>query len=275
MMNHDISRLKQELLQLSGEHAAGALAEDEYEQRKSMLERELLDKVLASDIRTEPPAPAPAAAPTAPAAPSDMPTWLAAAAVALLAIGLAAGGGYWWVSAAAPQAVARAGGASPADAPAAPPHADSGKGVEEMIAHLAKRLQENPKDGAGWAMLARSYVVVGRDAEAVDAFARAAALQQGDAALLADYADALGVKNNRDLSGEPMQLVERALKLDPRNVKALALAGTYAFDRKDYRGAVQRWSQVEQIGGTDNLFAQQVKPGLAQARKLAGMPPSS
>ena len=53
--------------------------------------------------------------------------------------------------------------------------------------------------------------------------------------LLADYADALGAAQGGTLEGKPLELVERALKVDPTHWKALALAGTAAFNRKDYR----------------------------------------
>jgi cytochrome c-type biogenesis protein CcmH len=100
-------------------------------------------------------------------------------------------------------------------------------------------------------------------------------LSKTDSGLMVDYADALAVKNNRTLAGEPMKLITRALKLDPRNVKALAMAGTDAFDRKDYRSAVKFWDQVVEFGGADNLFSQQIQSGLAQARQLSGLPASA
>jgi cytochrome c-type biogenesis protein CcmH len=69
-----------------------------------------------------------------------------------------------------------------------------------------------------------------------------------------------------------MKQVERALKLDSRNLKALSLAGTHAFERKDYASAVQFWEKVVQFGPADNSIVQQVQPSLAEARSLAGAP---
>jgi cytochrome c-type biogenesis protein CcmH len=147
--------------------------------------------------------------------------------------------------------------------------------MDAMMDKLAARLKEKPDDAAGWAMLARSYGVLGRSAQAVDAYARALELSKTDSGLMVDYADALAVKNNRTLAGEPMKLITRALKLDSRNIKGLAMAGTDAFDRKDYRAAVKFWDQVVEFGGADNLFAQQIQSGLAQARQLSGLPASA
>jgi cytochrome c-type biogenesis protein CcmH len=134
-------------------------------------------------------------------------------------------------------------------------------------------MQEQPNDAEGWSMLARSYSVLGRHPEALAAYEKAVALRKDDPSLLADYADSLAVKNNRNLEGEPMKLVERALKLDPKHLKALSLAGSYAFARKDYLGAIKHWEKVVAIGPADNAFVQQFGPAIAEARDLAGLPP--
>jgi len=144
--------------------------------------------------------------------------------------------------------------------------------IAAMADKLAERLKEQPNDPEGWSMLARSYGVLGRNPEAVDAYKKAVDLRADDATLLADYADALAVKNNRSISGEPMKLVERALKLEPNNLKALSLAGTAAFDRKDYAGAVSYWDKIIQTGPADNALVQQVQGSIAEARELGKLP---
>lgn len=63
--------------------------------------------------------------------------------------------------------------------------------METLVARLAAKLKDNPGDGVGWALLARSYVELRQFPEAVRAFAKAVALDEGDAQLRADYADAL------------------------------------------------------------------------------------
>jgi cytochrome c-type biogenesis protein CcmH len=144
-----------------------------------------------------------------------------------------------------------------------------------MVDKLAQRMKEQPDDPEGWTMLARSYSVLGRNEEALQAYSKALALRKDDPGLLADYADALAVKNNRSLEGEPIKLVERALKLDPKNLKALSLSGAYAYDRKDFAGAVRQWEKVVQFGPADNAFVQQFGPAIEEARALAGMPPAA
>ena len=138
-----------------------------------------------------------------------------------------------------------------------------------MIERLAVRLADSPDDANGWRMLARSYSVVGRFAEASNAYARAVELTPNDAQLLADYADVLGAVQGHKLDGKPEKLVARALEIDPDNAKALALAGTIAFDRKDYRLAVSHWERIVRTAPAESDFARSIRGSIAEAQALA------
>ena len=164
----------------------------------------------------------------------------------------------------APQAIA-----TPANPEGGSPHSTSFEAIRTMAEKLAAQLKDNPDDGAGWAMLARSYNVLGRFAEASDAYIQAEKLLPPDAQLLADHADALAMAHGRTLDGEPLVLLQRALKADPANFKALALMGTAAFDRKDYKGAVAYWEKVVQTAPADSEFTQSLQASLEEARALA------
>ena len=144
--------------------------------------------------------------------------------------------------------------------------------IAAMTEKLAQRLQAQPDDLQGWTMLARAYSVLGRPAEASTAYARALKLHPDDAALLADYADALASNNSGDLSGQPVQLLERALQLEPRQAKALYLLGTHAFNTRDYAKAIALWEQLLTVAAPDSGIAEQVQAAIAEARQLAAMP---
>ena len=142
--------------------------------------------------------------------------------------------------------------------------------IDAMLAKLAKHLQEKPDDVAGWSLLARSYISLGRNAEAEDAFKKALAAQPDNPDLLADYADLLAAKNG-SLDGEPTGLVMRALKADPNHLKALALAGTVAFNKKEYGAAVIAWEKALQAAPPDHPFAPLLRDGVTQARQLGNL----
>jgi len=143
--------------------------------------------------------------------------------------------------------------------------------IDGMIEKLAERMKANPGDAQGWGILARSYYVTGRFQQAAEAYAKLVELTPGDADTLADYADALAMAQGRKLAGKPMELVQRALKADPNQWKALALAGTDAFDRKDYRAAVGYWERLRGNVPPDSSMAQSLESSIAEARQLGGM----
>jgi cytochrome c-type biogenesis protein CcmH len=150
------------------------------------------------------------------------------------------------------------------------PHGMSFDQIRTSADALATRLQSQPNDGDGWATLARSYNVLGRFDEAAAAFERAVAQLPDDAQLLADYADALAMSQGQRLEGKPLDVIARALKADPGNLKALALAGTAAFERKDYRQAVGYWEKVVQTAPADSEFGRSIGGSLDEARAFLG-----
>ena len=145
---------------------------------------------------------------------------------------------------------------------------------ESMVERLAAKLRDHPEDVEGWKLLGRSYSAMGRYREAVDAFARAAERSPRDAQLLADFADVLAMTRGERVAGEPERLVERALEVDPKNLKALALAGTAAYEQQDYAKAAALWSRMLPLVPADSPDAQTIASNVEEARKLAGIAPA-
>jgi cytochrome c-type biogenesis protein CcmH len=148
--------------------------------------------------------------------------------------------------------------------------------IEAMVERLAERMKTDTGNVEGWMLLARSYAAFGRYRESADAYANAARLRPADAQVLADYADALGMALGRKLEGEPEKLISRALEIDPRNLKALALAGSAAFERKNYKGAVAYWEQMLPLVPAESDDARSIRANVDEARELAkgGPPPA-
>ena len=144
--------------------------------------------------------------------------------------------------------------------------------MTKLVDKLADRLKKNPDDATGWTMLGRSYAVLGRFQNSADAYGHAVALVGDDAALLADYADALAMARGGSLEGEPMQIVQRGLKIDPKNIKLLALAGSAEFAQKHYAEAVKYWerSLAELAPGSD--FRHAVENSIEEARRAGHLP---
>ncbi len=137
--------------------------------------------------------------------------------------------------------------------------------LEHSVATMQERVKSNPSDATSWAMLAHSYDMLGRYADASASYARLVELRPNDPQVLADAADSLALANGRKLAGAPMKLVERALALDANNLKALSLAATDALERKDPAAAIGYWQRARALI-TDPTLAQEVDASIALAR---------
>ena len=147
--------------------------------------------------------------------------------------------------------------------------------IQGMVKALADKLRQRPDDAEGWLMLGRSYTVLGRFDEAVPAYRKVLQLDPKNAQAMADLADALAMQAQRSFKGEPEALVAAALKADPANLKALALAGTLAFEAGDFKGAIGHWERAVQVGPADSALVQQLQGGIAEARQAAGLAPAT
>jgi cytochrome c-type biogenesis protein CcmH len=261
-MNQDITALRRQLEQLQKSHREGSVGKKAFEAGKAQLEREILQAVLV----------APEAATAGAEAPRPSRAMTAGVLSFVVVLALA---GYAWTGS---PGVPSAGPPSAAAAEGGNPHAGGAVDEAQFVAaveQLAERLKDQPDDVEGWAMLARSYGMLGRLDDALPAYQKAVALNGRDARLLADYADTLALKNDRNLEGEPLALVERALKIEPTNVKALSLAGAAAFNRRDYAGAVRYWERVVQHAPSDSPYLPQVQASIAEARERGGLGPAT
>jgi cytochrome c-type biogenesis protein CcmH len=150
------------------------------------------------------------------------------------------------------------------------PHTITTQQLEDMVGKLAARMREQPDDVDGWKLLGRSYGALGRFPEAADAYAKAAVRSPRDAQLLADFADALAMARGQTLAGEPEKLIARALELDPKNLKALALSGTAAFARRDYAAAAATWERMLPLVPADSEDARVIRENVQEARSMVG-----
>lgn len=243
----NLAVLRDQLRELEADLAAGAIGRAAYDSARQELERRVTEEV--GMRRTPGQARAPA-------------RWTSvgvALAVPLLAAVL-------YISLGAPVAL---------EAAQENPHTDAPQPIEAMVTSLAQRLQSRPDDIEGWHMLARSYNALERHKEAAAAYAHLLAKTPQDADLLADYADTLAMVLNRSLQGAPEKLIERALAIDPGHVKALALAGSAAFERRDYAAALARWQKIMDQVPADSDIARSTLVSMNEARRLMGQAPQA
>lgn len=116
--------------------------------------------------------------------------------------------------------------------------------IEEMVAKLSANLQEQPDNGEGWKLLARTYLMMNRIQDAVHAYQNARKYIGDDPQLLADYAEALIMANNNSYSEEAENLINLSLQANPDEPKALWIAGFSSFERGDIAKTLHYWEQL-------------------------------
>jgi cytochrome c-type biogenesis protein CcmH len=245
----NVAVYRDQLKEAEAEAAAGLLSEEGLAQRRVEISRRVLDDV-------------PDQAATVPAGAASSRRTAVALAVLLP---LASIGTYLMLGhpeAVSPTAVVTSQGTAQGK------HSLGPEQIQGMVTALAERLKADPGNAEGWLMLGRSYTALGRYRDAATAFRRASELLPQDAGVLADLADVVGMAQGKRLAGEPASIVQRALDIDPRHVKALALAGSVAFEARDFANARAYWQRLVAVVPADSPLARSVQGSIAEATQL-------
>lgn len=145
--------------------------------------------------------------------------------------------------------------------------------IDRMVAGFAAKLENEPENYQGWAMLGRSYKSMGRFPEAIRAYERTGPMLETSADLLVDYADTLAAANGFDKKA--MAVIERALKIDPKQPQALWLRGTAAFEAKQFDKAIADWEALLALFPANSEEANVISGNIAEARQLGGLKASA
>jgi cytochrome c-type biogenesis protein CcmH len=116
--------------------------------------------------------------------------------------------------------------------------------LEVMIQRLAAKLEQHPDNLEGWVMLGRTYFAIGKPERALSALEKAYKLAPENPDVLALYAEALAANQEGKLAGRPAQLVQTALKIDPRHSGARWLEGLGYLQAGEYRRAAEHWEAL-------------------------------
>ena len=139
-----------------------------------------------------------------------------------------------------------------------------------MTQRLAVKLREQPNDVLGWNMLAKAYMALGRASDSIKAYDRAVSLAPENATLLAEYAHALASNNNNSFAGRPRELLAQGLRLEPNNARILALAGSAAYEAKDFSAAIDHWEQLLAQVPKESEITDEVMASINAARAAMG-----
>ncbi len=239
---------RNQLAELASDRDAGQLDSADYQEASAEIARRLLDEAS--------PDAAPAANPSVAA--SSNRQWGVMIAM-MIAVPVIAGGMYAWLG--SPQAMDKMARRD-----------FSRQEIDAMVANLAAKLEKEPNNYQGWAMLARSYKVMRRFDESEKAFAKAMPVVETEPQLLADYADVLAAKAGGNTSGKPEELLAKALALDPNHMQSLWMLGSAHFNRGEYAQAIEMWQKAVAQLPPDSENAQLLNSIIEEAKQKMGGP---
>ncbi|MDH3671258.1 MAG: hypothetical protein OES46_08825 [Gammaproteobacteria bacterium] len=136
----------------------------------------------------------------------------------------------------------------------------------EMVDRLEKRLAQQPNDAVGWARLGRSYQVLNRISDAKAAYAKAYQLAPENSQLLSEYAALLYSENPRQTSGQVFTLFSKLRELNPDHPGALWFLGMAAYEKGEFRVAVNSWEHLAKQLPANSQVLPQVRHAIAEAQ---------
>jgi cytochrome c-type biogenesis protein CcmH len=247
----NIAVYRDQLSELESDLRNGIVSDEQYAQDREEIERRLLEDTATSQTTKTVTAPA-----------------LLRNTAYLLGIGLPLVAVIFYLNVGSPKSITETPQVASARGQTAAPQERTQEQIAANVDKLAQRLQSNPNDAQGWTMLARSYNSMEKWSEAAGAYAKATEQSPNNADLWAEYAFATAMANDRSLEGKPMELINRALKVDPQNSKALQLAGSAAFQAKDYKKAIDYWQQILKQVPAGSEVEQAITERIDEAKRL-------
>ena len=145
----------------------------------------------------------------------------------------------------------------------------------ELVDKLAARLADDPNDQQGWMMLARSYLALGRHAEAVDAFRHLISLGVHDGTVFAGLGEAIVMSNHGEVTAEAAEAFAAALRALPGEASARYYLGEARLQQGDAKGAIAIWRDLEKDAPADAEWLDSVRARIAAAAERAAVDPST
>lgn len=247
----NIAVYRDQLSELEADVRNGIVSKEQYAQDREEIERRLLEDIATTGTKKTVASPV-----------------FARNTAYLLGIGLPLVAIIFYLNVGSPKSIGEPPETASQAGPAAPQERTQEQ-IAENVEKLAKRLESNPSDAQGWTMLARSYSSMERFSDAAGAYAKATELKPNDADLLTEYAFVTAMANGRSLEGKPSELIQQALKVEPENAKALQLAGSAAFQAKDYKKAIDYWQRVLKQVPPESEVGREITARINEARTLS------
>ena len=150
---------------------------------------------------------------------------------------------------------------------------EADKQMNELFTMAEERLNKEPADVKGWLLLARAKASVGMFDGAMKAYEKAALLDPKDSDMWSDYADSAAGMAQGKMDGKPIELINKSLALDGKNIKALLLRGTWELQKNDLVAAEKSFTLAKSVSEPNSGFAQIADNALSEITSRRGGTP--
>jgi cytochrome c-type biogenesis protein CcmH len=248
----DVAVYRDQLDEVERDLAAGAIGRTEAEAARVEISRRLL---AAADAATAGPALAPAAT-----------AWYRRTGVIVAVLLLPLGAGSLYLRIGSPglasETLVAQGGAQP----------NRQAGIENLVAKVEEHLQNNPKDGRGWEVLAPVYMQLGRYSDSVDAWRKALQFLGESADRQANLGEALMAQANGVVTVDAQAAFTRAVTLDGTTVSARYYLGVAAEQDGRREDAAKIWRTLIADAPAGARWVNDVRTALARVEGKGAAP---
>ncbi|MEH6756111.1 MAG: tetratricopeptide repeat protein [Parasphingorhabdus sp.] len=146
--------------------------------------------------------------------------------------------------------------------------ADEGKqppSVDEVIAGLEKKLQDDPKDAESWRMLGWSYFETQKFAESATAMKRATTLDPKNPEYWSMLGEALVMASDgQQVPADASDAFKKALALDKKDPRARYFLAVQKDISGDHKGAINDWFALLEDTPADAPYAADIRRVIGQ-----------
>lgn len=144
--------------------------------------------------------------------------------------------------------------------------------MDQLTRQLRERLEAQPDNPDGWAMLGRSLMRMERYPEAAQAFERLAGVVEDDNASAVAWglsAQAWFFDSQGALTDDVTHAMDRARELNPNEVNTLGLLGIHAFEQENFEEAIGYWEKIIEVA-PDHPQIASIREGVSRAYQRLG-----
>ncbi len=144
--------------------------------------------------------------------------------------------------------------------------------VHALMADVAARAAQRPENLHYQAMLGRYYMSVASYSQAREVYLGLVEQSPTDASALALAAQASYLADGRKLNEAAQLLAERALNTNPGERTALGLLAMVAFERQQFRAAINYWQRLQALEQPGSSGSQLIQDVIGRAQLALGEP---